>query len=569
MSGMVRRWLEPPIFEGDEEKTRTFRMLNTILLGAILALAAYIIFRPELFLKNIAVSIADSIILVLLIGQLFILRRGRIYTSTVILLSMIWINLTFQTWYFGGVRDSSFTAYIIVILSAALLLNWHAGIIFLTLSILAGFGFAHAEMAGILTYSPDDPYSTWFDQSLNLVMATIVLSIAAANLNAAIKLARQKEQELGKSERKYRQAVENSPNPIFSVNQKGVVVTWNNACSASFQIKDNPVGQPIRTIFNMQSADREETPEMLMTQVFNRQQSFSGIEISFESNSGIHRTMISRLYPTLDQEDKVQSCVFANTDVTQRRQAEELLRLTHNELEMRVDERTTELVNANKALRAEISERKRAEQKTRSTLKEKEVLLQEIHHRVKNNLQVISSLLSLQSNYVTDKALSEILQDNRNRIRSMALIHEKLYRSDNLARINIADYLRELAEGLFRVQNTSPPEIYLAIETENVLLNIEKAVPCGLIVNELISNALKHAFPNGRNGEVQIKLVANQNGRVELLIADNGIGFSAKPDMAAGTTLGLYLVELLVNQLEGTIDLEYQGGTRFKINFPV
>ena len=213
------------------------------------------------------------------------------------------------------------------------------------------------------------------------------------------------------------------------------------------------------------------------------------------------------------------------------------------------------------------AERRRHAAQIEASLKEKEVLLQEIHHRVKNNLQVISSLLNLQAGYVDDPETLSIFQDSQHRIRSMALIHEKLYRSANLARIDFADYIRDLGAYLFRSQNAEERDIKLDIQADDIFLDIDTAVPCGLILNELVTNTLKHAFPDGRTGETRIELTAGSNGQVGLVIGDNGVGFPADVDFRETESLGLQLVNSLVEQLDGVIEMHSKGGTEFKITF--
>lgn len=222
---------------------------------------------------------------------------------------------------------------------------------------------------------------------------------------------------------------------------------------------------------------------------------------------------------------------------------------------------------------SEIEERLRAEEQIKASLKEKEVLLKEIHHRVKNNLQVVSSMLNLQLDRANDRNMREVFQDSRHRIRSMALIHEKLYRSNNLARVDLADYVRDLAAYLFSSYGDSAATITPIIEVEQVFLGIDAAVPCGLILNELISNTLKHAFPphwqrtNGQSGEIRIKLRAEEEHQVTLIVSDDGIGLP--PDLVVLNTesLGLRLVAVLVDQLDGTLEVHSENGAQFKITF--
>ena len=254
-------------------------------------------------------------------------------------------------------------------------------------------------------------------------------------------------------------------------------------------------------------------------------------------------------------------------EVAERKRAEEALRRAHDELEMRVQERTTELAKANEALRAEITARKQAEEQIRASLREKEVLLKEIHHRVKNNLQVISSLLYLQSKKIKDKQTFEILQDSQNRVRSMALVHERLYQSKDLARVDFAEYARNLASYIFRSHGVNANVIKLKIKVDDVFLGIDMAVPCGLILNELVSNSLKHAFPGGREGEIRIELRSDDDGQFTLMVSDNGVGIPKDLDFRNTESLGLQLVDTLVNQLEGTIELDRSGGTAFEITF--
>jgi PAS domain S-box-containing protein len=211
----------------------------------------------------------------------------------------------------------------------------------------------------------------------------------------------------------------------------------------------------------------------------------------------------------------------------------------------------------------DVTERRVAEERIRLSLKEKEVLLKEVHHRVKNNLQIISSLLNLQSKYIKDDQALEMFKESRNRIRSMTLIHEKLYRSKDLANIDVAEYIQNLSSNLFR--SYSAGRIALKTQVDDMLLGIDTAIPCGLIINELVSNSLKHAFPE-KHGEIYVNL-HRDNGRFTLIVSDNGVGFPQNVDFRNTDSLGLQLVCTLTDQLDGAIELNRTGGTEFKITF--
>ncbi len=220
-----------------------------------------------------------------------------------------------------------------------------------------------------------------------------------------------------------------------------------------------------------------------------------------------------------------------------------------------------------KQLQIELNERKQAEDNLKKSLREKEILLKEVHHRVKNNLHVVSSLLQLQSETIADAQIAKMFEESENRIHSMALIHEKLYRSQNLAQINFGEYLEDLVTNLFESYNVSNERIQLELETEPIFVNIETATPCGLIVNELVSNSLKHAFPNEKTGKIQVCCYQNEEKRIYLKIKDNGIGFPQNRDFRNTNSMGFQVVCTLIRQLKGSIQIDRTEGTTFDLNF--
>lgn len=199
-------------------------------------------------------------------------------------------------------------------------------------------------------------------------------------------------------------------------------------------------------------------------------------------------------------------------------------------------------------------------------LKEKEILLKEVHHRVKNNMQVISSILNLQSNYSSDKKVSTILRESQNRIRTMALIHEKLYTTKDFTQISFSNYLRELVENIISSYELKNTKINSEFDLEEVFLSLDQAIPCGLIINELISNSLKYAFINREKGTLKASLKKKED-QIELVISDNGIGLSNEINFKSTETLGLQLVNTLVDQLKGSIELNNENGVSYSIKF--
>jgi two-component sensor histidine kinase len=206
--------------------------------------------------------------------------------------------------------------------------------------------------------------------------------------------------------------------------------------------------------------------------------------------------------------------------------------------------------------------------KLKELLNAKELLMREIFHRVKNNMQVISSLLSLQCKYIKDEKYIEMVKESQDRIKAMALIHENLYRSKDLSNIDFNDYIKSLAKGLLLSYKMDTSKIALKINIETVSFSIETAIPCGLIINELISNSLKYAFPDGRDGEINISLRSLDKDELEIIVSNDGVSFPKDLDFRNTESLGLRLVtNLAENQLHGKIELNRSKGTEFQIRF--
>jgi len=221
-------------------------------------------------------------------------------------------------------------------------------------------------------------------------------------------------------------------------------------------------------------------------------------------------------------------------------------------------------------IHTDITERVQAEEQIQKDLKEKEILLKEIHHRVKNNLQIVGSLLGLQAKHIKDKQALEMFEESRNRVRSMALVHENLYRSKDFANINFAKYIKNLTDQLVKTYIIDSGKIELDVKVEDVCTGIDQAIPCGLVINELVSNALKHAFPPSlkRKGKIEIAVHSMEADEIELTVKDNGVGIPKELDIRKTESLGLKLVTILAeDQLDGKVTLDRSGGTKFTIRF--
>jgi PAS domain S-box-containing protein len=357
--------------------------------------------------------------------------------------------------------------------------------------------------------------------------------------------------------------VTQAPDPICMCDSNGMIIKANDAYLTLFELQKEKSIQKIN-IFSYPFGFSEDIQPFLKRLEKGESILIESIEMK---NGGNTRYLSLKLYPTYSSDDKITSYIFNAEDITERKHAEYMLKNAYEILEEKVKERTQELSILNSALNNEIAEHKIDEEKIKASLKEKEVLLKEIHHRVKNNMQIISSMLGLQTSTVDDPRFNEMMKDSQNRIRSMALIHENLYRSENMAEVNFSEYVSSLVNNIY-VSYRHNGKVQISIDIDNISLDIDTAIPLGLIMNELITNSFKHAFPKNMDGEIKIKLSKLDENRYNLIVQDNGVGLPKTLEITNSRSLGLQLVNILIEQIEGSLKVDLDNGVRYTIEFP-
>ncbi|MBF0540774.1 MAG: PAS domain S-box protein [Nitrospirae bacterium] len=356
------------------------------------------------------------------------------------------------------------------------------------------------------------------------------------------------EEQLNKAQ-KYSQGIINSSmDMIIAVDTERKITEFNLAAQNVFgyQLEEVLGKTPLMLVYDEQAGNN-------VFQVLAEKGEFYG-EITHKRKNGEPFIAAISITSLKDIDYNFIGFVGILRDITEKNRLERELLKYRDSLEKMVADRTSELMNANV--------------KIKDSLREKEVLLREIHHRVKNNLQIVSSLLESQSRYIEDNNILAKFKDSQNRISSMALIHEKLYQSTSLSKINFAEYIKDLANNLFATYYINATNITLKVTSDEILLNIETAIPCGLIINEIITNSLKYAFPDNRKGEIIINFYCKEDNNLSLIIGDNGIGLPKDIDFTKTKSLGLSLINNLAKrQLDGLCEIVNNKGVVYMITF--
>jgi PAS domain S-box-containing protein len=407
------------------------------------------------------------------------------------------------------------------------------------------------------------------------------------------------EQEARQSEEKYRNLIMTMPDIVYTIDPDGLFTFVNDTVTELGYSPEELIGKHFSTIIYPDDVANVSRDHVLLRYKGKTTGDLGSPKLLDERRSGIRKTthLEVRLIPKNEPNPQIGNLYIIGEIAASGRFSADIksnekiflgsLGLIHNITERKLAEKEalafqaktqTLLEQANRSRRAllgTLEDQKRAEEQIKASLKEKEVMLQEIHHRVKNNLQIISGLLTLQADKAGEKSVAEIFQESQDRIRSIALIHEKLYQSQNLAEIDFSQYLRALIGNLFLSHGIVTGRITARYDMEPVFFTIEKAIPLGLIANELVTNALKHAFPGERNGEIHIQLHACKGTKFfaptpgvpayELVVADNGVGLPENFNLQDQKSLGMHLVGMLTKQLQAELAINRSDGTKFSI----
>jgi PAS domain S-box-containing protein len=381
--------------------------------------------------------------------------------------------------------------------------------------------------------------------------AAEALAVALEELRAANEELQQQNEDLAAANRRYQELFSLAPDAYLVTDVHGTIQEANGAASHLLKIRaDYLVGKPLKVFM----AGEEVGAFLAQLPKLRQGQRVQEWEVRLQPREGASFPAEFSIAPARGADGRVIGMRWLLRDISARKQAETALQQARDGLEQQVQARTAELAAANETLKA--------------ALQQKDRLLKEVHHRVKNNLQIVSSLLSLQAGNISDPEIRNMLTDSQQRVQSMGLMHELLYRSADFGRIDMSAYVRTAAAHLLRSYQADADQISMTVDAEGVFLEVDTAIPCGLLLTELVSNCLKHAFPDGRKGRVYLGLRSNIAGQVTLVVRDDGVGFPAGVDFRQPETLGLQLIGALTEQLRGTVSLVSGEGCEFMVIFP-
>ena len=371
----------------------------------------------------------------------------------------------------------------------------------------------------------DTPYEFFLEDVVGYVLGCFLLGVGTWRLIPQILRLGESERALRESEEKFREFAELLPQFVYEFDVHGRLTFINQQGFAATQYdpEEFPWDKPI--LFLLVPEDRQKAA-VLLRRVLNGER-LIGEEVSLQNGDGSSTPI----------------AVYANPIIRDNK------------------------VTGVRGVGIDITNMKRASEQIAASLQEKEILLREIHHRVKNNLQIMSSLFALQARRLSDDRYSNVFQEARNRIWAMALVHESLYRASNMSEIRAVDYIKRLTQEIHASYRFYGNRAHFELDIEDVAIRLDTSVTCGLIVNELVSNCMKHAFPAGANGRIKVSFRSIGVKELELAVSDDGIGLPEGIDITNSQTFGFFLVKTLIDGLQGTLQLNVTEGTEFRIRF--
>jgi PAS domain S-box-containing protein len=512
----------------DERRAKT---LHTAHLFIFFGTFLYFLLPAEVLTGQLVFVLATSVYAV--VGSI-LLRLGYIGASALWTTLVIWIVFAFGSFTEGAVTSSSFAGTLAIVVFGGLIYGMRGALALAVASIVtAGAGVYlltnNLLPAPAIIYSPLNIFS---DYVVFLLFTAIFTGQAISSIDSSTARFEQELEERKRAEKLLTHS-EQSYREIFNSTSEAIIIFhWENG--AILDVND----------------------AMLRMYGFCRKEEILGKQAG-DLCSGIPP------YSSQEADELVRKVPFDGSQTFEWHAR----RSDGQTFWVEISLRGTVIGGERRALAVirDITDRRHTQEMLKDSLREKEALLKEIHHRVKNNLQVVSSLLNLQSAELTNGPVQEAFRESQNRIKSMALIHEKLYRSDSLSGVDFDEYLHAIVGQLIRTYGKR--SVHARIEARETILEIEKAIPCGLIVNELISNAIKHGFPEGQEGVIDVRLSRDDSGIIELVVHDSGVGLAKDLDPFSASSLGLTLVRDLTDQLGGQLEISSNGGTRVRISF--
>jgi PAS domain S-box-containing protein len=518
-----------PVFPDDRETGRKAKilisLLRFLLIVLILSIAATILVFEKKMESFLVIGFASTF--AACAYSLLLLKRIR--AASLVLLSGIWVVVTGLIFTAGGMQSIDAVYYASIVVMAGLLLGTRATVVFGILCGLSGMLMVVSSMFNIVAVQifPVPPWAGWLNMCLALFLIISLLNIALRGLEGALTSVnleleerRRVENALRESEARAMAILQAIPDMMFLLDENGIIIDYE----INHGEHDSPTTLTFqgKTIFDL-------FPSHLAKTIMD--------QITVTLHTGAMHIAEYQL-PMLGRQ------------------------IRFYEARMVTIGRSGIMV-----IVRDISERKYAEKKIQESLREKEVLLKEIHHRVKNNMQIISSLISLQLRHIRNEGFQGLFVEIQNRVRAMALVHEKLYQSDNIARINIRDYFCSLKDIIWSSYSTIQDRAKFIADVEDQSLDLDRAIPVGLIVNELLTNAIKYAFPEGNAGEIIFSCRKKSDGKFLLQISDNGVGLPEDINLEKSDTLGFQIVDALVRQIGGNITVNGKNGTCVEIEF--